>query len=122
MTLTLLALFMVPVLFKMVLDPVGMHRVLKEWEDSRALQFVRALGPMLMALLIWSSAGFVFAWKLESLLSWIALIIFLKGIAHLFPGIVRLHMSIINEQRIPVFGFFGLVLALILVYIDVQVL
>lgn len=122
MTLTLLALFMVPILFKMVLDPGGMHRVLSEWEDSRALQFISALVPILMAMLIWSTAGFNFAWKLDALLSWIALIIFLKGVVHLFPGIVRWHMSFINEQRIPVFGFLGLVVALILVYIDVQVL
>ncbi|OGJ43714.1 hypothetical protein A3J23_01145 [Candidatus Peregrinibacteria bacterium RIFCSPLOWO2_02_FULL_48_14] len=122
MSLTLLALFMVPVLFKMVLDPGGMHRVLKEWEDSRAIQFGSALVPMLMAMLIWSTFGFTFAWKLEALLSWIALIIFVKGVSHLFPGIVHWKMSFINEQRIPVFGFLGLVVALILVYIDVQVL
>ena len=122
MSLTLLALFMVPVLFKMVLDPVGMHKVLKEWENSRSMQFVSAVVPLLLALLIWSTTGFNFAWKLEALISWLALIIFLKGIVHLFPGLVRLHMKIINEQRIPVFGFLGLVLALIFVYIDVQVL
>jgi len=122
MTLTLLALFMLPVLFKMVLDPSGMYRVLKDWSNSAALQFVSAVGPMLLAMLILTTTDRHFEWNWESLLSWMAVLIAIKGISHLSPSLVKWKMRFVSEQRIPVFGFLGLLVALGMIYVDTQIL
>lgn len=122
MTLTLLALFMLPMAFKMVLDPRGMYKTLKEWEDSRALQLMSSILPLMLALLIFATADIQFAWNWDSLLTWLAVLIAVKGISHLFPAVVEWKMGFINEQRLPVFGFLALLFALALVYVDAQVL
>ncbi len=122
MTLTLLALFMLPVLFKMVLDPSGMYRVLKDWSNSAALQFVSAIAPMMMAMLILTTSPRSFGWDWESLLSWIAVIIAIGGISHLSPSVVKWKMRFVSEERLPIFGFLGLIFALGLVYVDTQLL
>lgn len=122
MTLTLLALFMLPVLFKMVLDPSGMYRVLKDWSNSAALQFMSCVGPMVLAMLILTTSDRHFGWNWKSLLSWIAIIIAIKGISHLSPSLVKWKMRFVSEQRLPIFGFLGLIVALGLVYVDTQLL
>lgn len=122
MTLTLLAILMVFPLLKMVLDPSGMYRILKEWSNSPALQFLSTLFPLLLALLILTTSTPRFEWNWDSMLTWMAVVIAVKGASHLFPSVVKWKMNMISEKNIPVFGFLGLLLALALVYIDTQVL
>lgn len=122
MSLTLLALFFTPIALKMVLNPQGMHKILRDWETSRSLQFLSALIPLVMAALIFSTSAVSFQWKWDSLLSWLGVFIALKGISHLFPSLVEWQMRFVNEQRIPIFGFVALLVALGIIYVDTQVL
>ena len=122
MSLTLLALFGLPFCLKAVLDPSEAYKFFKEWSNSTALQIASAIGPMLLALLIFSTSTPHFAWSWESVLSWFGVAIALKGISHLFPGIIAWKMRFLKEDRLPMFGFFGLLLLLGMVYIDTQLL
>lgn len=122
MTLTLLAFLILPLAFKMVLDPGGMHRVLKEWGSSAGLQFFSTLALLLLALLILTTSPVSFAWKGESLLSWLGVVIAIKGVAHLIPSVVNWKLRLLRENRLPGFGFLALVFALTLVYLDTQIL
>lgn len=122
MSLSLLALFALPIHLKLVLDPSGTYRMLKEWSKSPALQFLSAVGPLMLALLIFSTTQVSFAWSWNSLLSWLAVAITLKGISHLIPSLVEWKMRFITEDRLPIFGFIGLLFLLALVYIDTQLL
>lgn len=122
MSLTLLALFALPVSLKLVLDPSGAYQMLKEWSKSPALQFVSAVGPMVLALLIFSTTQVSLAWSWNSLLSWLGVAITLKGMSHLIPSLVEWKMRFITEERLPVIGFIGLLFLLGLVYVDTQLL
>ncbi len=122
MSLTLLALFGLAPCLKMVLDPSGMARLLKEWEKSPALQWVSAMGPLGLALLIFSTSEVHFGWNWDSVLSWLGAIIALKGIGHLSPKVVEWKMRFMKEERLPMYGFLGLLLLLAMVYIDTQLL
>lgn len=122
MSLTLLALFALPIYLKMVLDSEGTYKLLKEWSTSRGLQFVSAMGSMLLAVLIFSTNPLRFTTSWDSLLSWIGVLIALKGISHLVPAIVARKMSFIKEEKLPIFGFMGLLILLGMVYIDTQII
>lgn len=122
MSLTLLALFALPICLKVVLDPSGTYKFLTEWSRSAGLQFLSAVGPMMMAVLIFSTTTPKFAWSWDSVLSWMGVLMALKGISHLFPGLVAWKMRMIKEDRLPMFGFFALLLLLGMVYIDTQLL
>ena len=127
MTLQLLALFMLPVCLLMVLAPARMLKILKEWGSSPALQFMSSLFIFLFALLIVISTGFDLNfwndWTFNSqiILSWIAVLMILKGIAHLFPKVIAWHMKLITEARIPMFGFLALLFYMGMVYLETQV-
>lgn len=122
MTLSLLALFMLPVQFKFVLDPKGVRRFLKEWEDSSALQFFSVLLLFLLSMLILTTSEVHFKWSLDSILSWMAALIAVKAVSHFFPSAVAWHLRFMTEEHIPFFGFIGLLISLGLVYIDTQLL
>ncbi len=122
MSLTLLALFVLPICLKMVLNPSSMAKTLKEWGNSSGLQFLSAVGPMMLALLIFSTSTVKFAWSWDSVLSWLGALIALKGLSHLSPSLVAWKVRWAKEDRLPMFGFFGLLLALAMVYIDTQLL
>lgn len=122
MTLTLLALFLIPVLLKMVLDPEGMHKILKQWSGNEALQFASTLVPFLLVLMIFTTSKTSFKLDWESLLSWIGVLIFLRAVINLFPSTVRWQMKIATVERIPIFGFLGLLVALGFIYVDTQLL
>ena len=134
MTLQLLALFMLPVCLLMVLAPARMMKILKEWGASPALQFMSSLFIFLLALLIVISTGFdltfwgtgmggafVWEWSSQVILSWIAVLMILKGIAHFFPKAVAWKMKLITEARIPMFGFLALLFFMGMVYLETQV-
>ncbi|MFA5792662.1 MAG: hypothetical protein WC897_02195 [Candidatus Gracilibacteria bacterium] len=122
MTLTLLALFLLPLSLKMVLDPEGMRDIIEDWADSRGLQFIGTvvLFGLSMLILLTSGSGLEFKW--ESLITWIGVLIAVKGIACMFPQVAKLRERLLTESRIPIFGFIGLLMVLAFVYIDVQLI
>jgi hypothetical protein len=122
MSLTLFALFGLPLCLKMVLDPTGTATLLKEWSRSASLQFISAVGPLMLAVLIFSTSKLHFAWSWDSVLSWMGILIVLKGLSHLSPTLVAWKMTWMKEERLPMFGFLGLLLLLAMVYIDTQLL
>ncbi len=122
MTLTLLALLMLPLSFKMVLDPTGMRRVLKDWSDSEGMQFFSSIVLMTIALLILTTSPVSFGWNWESLLSWLGLLTGIKGVFTLSSKLNKWRMRFLTEERLPIFGFVSMLFALALVYIDTQVL
>lgn len=122
MTLTLFAIFILPIAFKMVLDPSGTRRVLKDWNDSVGMQFFSGISTMLLALLILTTSQVSFGWDWESLLSWLAVITGIKGVACLVPGLTKWKVGLLTEERLPIAGFAAMLLALAMVYIDTQVL
>lgn len=122
MTLTLLALLMLPLAFKMVLDPTGMRRVLKDWTDSEGLQFFSSIVLMTIALLILTTSPVSFEWSWESLLSWLGVLSGAKGVLTLSSKLNKWKMRFLTEDRLPIFGFVSMLFALTLVYIDTQVL
>ena len=122
MTLTLLAMLMLPLAFKMVLDPAGTRRVLKDWTNSEGLQFFSSIVLMTIALLILTTSAVSFEWNWESLLSWLALLTGIKGVLTLSSKINKWKMHLLTEERLPIAGFVAMLFALALVYIDTQVL
>lgn len=122
MTLTLYALFVLPFAFKMVLDPKGMRRVLKEWGDSNGMQFFSAVTILLFALLIFTTTELSFEWEWESLLSWLGVITVLKGVGMLVPSLNEWKVKVFTDERMPMAGFAAMLFALALIYIDTQVL
>jgi len=122
MTLTLLALFLMPIYLKMVLDPKRCYKFFKKIYTDNTAQFVMGILILMLALIILSSTGLNFAWEWESLLAWIGLITGIKGIVHLIPGALENKLKWFKPERLPFFGFLGLVMALALVYVDTQVI
>lgn len=122
MTLTLLALFMMPIYLKMVLDPKRTYKFMKHTYKDDNAQFALAAWTLLLALFILSSTGLNFAWEWESLLAWLGLLVGIKGLLRLIPGIMEKKLDWFSPERMPLFGFLGLVFALALIYIDTQVI
>lgn len=126
MTLTLLALFMAPICLLMVLAPKQMHRILKEWAASPAMLFLSSLFIFLFALLIVISTGFNLkfwedGWDAQIVLSWVAVLSYVKGLAHFFPKVASWKIKTLTEARLPAMGFVGLLFCLGLVYLETQV-
>ncbi len=122
MSLTLLALLILPIAFKMVLDPKGMRRVLKEWGDSDGLQFFSAITILILAIIMFISSPMAFEWEWRSLMTWLAVLTAVKGVGTLVPSFNRWKVKILTEERMPMAGFASMLFALALVYIDTQVL
>lgn len=122
MTLTLLAILIAPLCLKVVLDPKGTRKVLEEYGDSPALQFFMSFGTMFLGMFILLTNPFSFGWKWESVICWIGALTFVKGICQLIPSLVKWKLSWLTEKRLPIFGFLGLLFALGMVYIEVQLL
>lgn len=122
MSLTLLAGMLAPLYLKLVLDPKGSHKSMKEIGKSEGLTFSLAFFYFILAGLILSSTGFNFAFELESLLAWLGLLVFVKGIFILIPNLLERTMKRFDEKSYPVLGFVGLIFMLLLVYVDLKVL
>lgn len=122
MTLTLLAILIAPLCLKVVLDPKNTRKVLDEYADSPALQFFMSFGTMFLGVFILLTNPFSFGWKWESVICWIGALTFVKGVAQLIPGLVKWKLRLLTVDRLPIFGFLGLLFALGMVYIEVQLL
>jgi len=122
MSLTLLAILILPIAFKLVLDPQGMTRVLKEWDNSMGMQFFSGIVTMMLALLILTTSSVSFGWNWESALSWIAVLTGIKGVLCFMPKVTKFKVRMLTETRMPIDGFAMMLLALAMVYIDTQVL
>ncbi len=135
MTLQLLALFVLPMCLMMVLSPARMMKILKEWFASPALQFMSSLFLFFFALIVVISTGFdlkfwsvgemfpsvSWNWNSQIVLSWLAVLMILKGIAHLFPRVIAWHAKFITEARLPMFGFLAILFYMGMVYLETQV-
>ena len=122
MTLTLLALFLMPIYLKMVLDPKNANKLFKKLTTDSNVQFMMSFWLLLLGLLILSTTGLNFALEWDSLLAWLGLATGIKGVCYLIPGVLEKKMKWLKLEHIPFFGFLGLVFALALVYVDTQVL
>lgn len=122
MTLTLLALLMLPLEMKMVLDPSGTRRVLKDWSNSEGLQFFSSVMLLMLAVLILTTSEIRFKWDWESVLTWLAVLIAVKGLATLIPSCNQWKVKMLTEERLPAAGFVAMLLSLGMIYLDTQVL
>jgi len=124
MSLTLLAGLLTPLYLKMVLDPKGTQKGMKEVVKSPGLSMTFSMFYFILGLLILSSTGlgnFQLEW--ESLLAWLGLLIFVKGIFVLLaPSVMDKWANKFKAKNFPVFGFIGLLMALFLVYVDLKML
>lgn len=122
MTLTLLALLMLPLDIKMVLDPSGTRRVIKDWGNSVGLQFFSSMVLLMLAVLIFTTSELSFKLDWESLLTWLAVLTAVKGAITLIPSCNKWKVKILTEERMPAFGFGAMLFSLAILYIDLQVL
>ncbi len=122
MSLTLLAIILMPFFLKLVLDPQMAHKGMKEVVKSPALNIFGAGFHFILALMIFSETKLQFSFDLESLLSWLGLIIFIKGIFCLIPNLTESCINKCKAKHLPVFGLIGLIFSLILIYLDFKIL
>ncbi len=124
MTLTLLALMIAPFGLKTVLDPNGMHRHIQNASRDPSLPLAFAAFNFLLAAFILSETGFDFRFVAESqaILTWIALLIAIKGMLILIPGYLPKIASIVKESMVPYMGTLALLVCLGLIYLDTRVL
>lgn len=122
MSLTLLALLMLPFFIKMVVDPKHVARAIEEWGKSQFLQIAGSFASLFMGLFILLTNTYSLEFKWQSLICWIGVIAVLKGLLHLIPQVVQWNVRLLTEKRLPMIGFVGLLFSMAIVYIDVQIL
>lgn len=122
MSLTLLAGILAPIYLKLVLDPKGAHKAMKEISKSQGLMLVFSFFYFFLSALILSSTGLHFPFEWYALLNWLGLAIFVKGVFFLMPGVMEKWMKKFDAKSFPVLGFIGLLFTLALVYVDLKVL
>lgn len=123
MSLTLVALFILLLCLKFVLDPKGTYKLLKHSVHKEEGVMLSGVAALAFAMLIFMETGFELDFEWEYLLAWIGLIAALKGVVRLFfPGWTVKWVKRIKAQQLPVWGFLGLLFALFLVYVDTQIL
>ena len=124
MSLTILAAMFTPLYLKMVLDPKGSEKAFKGLVKNEEAVLVLFMVMTTISALILSSTGFNFAWSWDSLLAWLGLIIFVKALFFLVPGLMGGWMKKfkMNEKSMPMYGFLGLLVMLALVFVDLKVL
>lgn len=124
MSLTLLAGLLTPLYLKMVLDPKGTQKGMKEVLKSPGLAMTFSMFYFILGVLILASTGlgnFQLEW--DSLLAWLGLLIFVKGIFVLLaPSVMDKWANKFKANNFPLFGFIGLLMALFLVYVDLKIL
>jgi len=124
MSLTLLALVFTPIYLKVVLDPKNVHKAFKDLSKNEFSKILFSIVMITLAALILSTTGFNFGWAAsrESILGWLGVIIFIKAMLILIPGFMDWNIKKWKVEYYPIFGFIGLLLMLVLVYLDLQVL
>ena len=122
MTLTLLALLLIPLYLKMVLDPKVYYKFAKAAAKDEFASVMLSIWMLTLSAIVLSTTGLNFSWAWESLLAWLGLLIGIKGVFFMIPDLLKRSLKWFNEDSLPVFGFIGLVFALALIYIDTQML
>ncbi len=123
MTLTLLALFVIPLYLKLVLDPAGAEKHFKNTGKDPALQLLHSALMLLLATWIFASSGFNFTDGWNSVLPWLGAFVYIKGAFFLIaPKTFTFWVNVFNQKTLPAYGFFGLLMALLLIYIDTQLI
>lgn len=122
MSLTLLALFMLPFDLKAVLDPKGTQTAFKDWSKSAGLRLFGSMFLLFFGMIIYLTSSRSFSFEWVNLSTWMAALVALKGILHLFPKAVEWSVNLATEKRIPIFGFIGLLIALGLIFVDTQLI
>ncbi len=122
MTLSLLALFILPLYLKLVLDPKGSHEHFKNMRKDETVQMHTAAGMLLLALLIFSTSTPHFAWSWDSILTWMAILLVVKAVLFLMPGYLNWLLKPFNEKTLPIYGFVGLLAGFFFVFVDTQML
>ena len=119
MTLTLLALFLVPFYLNFVLDPEGTHEYFDYLSTHKGARMGTAAGMLCVSLLIFSFTGLQFSLAWTSLLAWMGLLGAIKAVCILLvPGFVPFWMRFFKPSLFPMLGCLGLLFALGLLYID----
>ncbi len=78
---------------------------------------------VLFAFMIFSSSGIKFEWEWSSLLGWLGIIMWLKGLTWIFwPAYYVKKMKYFSDSILPAFGFLGLLIATGLIYVDLKFL
>jgi hypothetical protein len=122
MSLTLLALIMMPLCFRMVLNPKDTKKLLEEILDNPSQQFLAGMTHLILAAFILSTVplSFEFAW--ENLLGWLGLLLGAKGIYHVLGLGKKNLVKRLKPEVLPVLGTLGLLIALGLVYLDAKII
>jgi len=122
MTLTLLALFLIPFCLSGVLNPKGSHAIMRKVIADETLSYIFAFLLLLLVLMIFSETGFDFSWSWNSVLPIIGALTALKAVFLFFPSFLKKKLKWIEVKHMPICGFVGLIFALALVYIDTQLI
>lgn len=107
---------------KLVLDPNGSEAFLKKIRKDEGIQFVLSAVLFSFSFLIFATAGLRFRFELDHLINWLGLIIMLKAMFMLAPGLVERMLKPFKAKHLPIFGFVALLLALVVFYIDLELL
>lgn len=123
MSLTLLALLMVPFALRSVLDPQGAERMYKNLVKNDELMFSTAFSGLVLALLIFSTTGLQLHQNRMDILFIMGLIIFLKSAFSLIPGLMAWKVEkFVSQKTLPALGFIQILLSLLFVALDTNLL
>lgn len=122
MTLTMFVLAMLPIHLFVVLNPEKAKKTAENLLKPENNVPVAAF-HFLIALLVLSNTGFNIKWQWESTLAILGVLMFLKGIDHLFfPELVQKFAKKVLSYSIQAIGFFAILLDLALIYVDTKLI
>lgn len=121
MSLTLFALFILPIHLALVLCPAeSKNAISKLLKESHTLV---AYLMMFLALIIFLGNGFSFKLEWTNLINWLGLLIWLKALIWLFlPSWPKKMFDKISENILPALGFLALLFDLALIFIDTKLI
>lgn len=124
MTLTLLALLLLPTSLMAVLNPKELQRVLKGLAQNSEDRYLTGFVVLFLGFFVFSFSTHTFDFEWVHLMTWIGALIALKGLTWmLFPGYIQMIVKKFNKvEWLPFFGFLRLLFILALIYIDTQVI
>lgn len=124
MTLTLLALLLLPTSLMAVINPKEMHLAVKNMSQTPESRLLMGLFVTLLGFFVFAFSTHLFDFEWVHLMTWIGAVIILKGaIISLFPGFTAKIVKKWNKvEWMPIFGFVRLLFILALIYIDTQVI
>ncbi|MEK7146421.1 MAG: hypothetical protein AAB802_04565 [Patescibacteria group bacterium] len=124
MTLTLLALLLLPTSLLAVVNPKEVQRVIKGLAQNPEDRYVTGFVVLFLGFFVFSFSTHEFGFEWPHLMTWMGALIALKGLVWmLFPGFVEKMVKKFNKtEMIPFYGFLRLLIILALIYIDTQVI